>query len=179
MKINIEITGITPLLMHRFVENAKDDKNITPRESAIKFAYIDEVGKLYLPTCNIFACIIAAGGFHKLGKNKVTTQKSSLIPAGMIIENEVTNFIQPDDFEVDSRSVVIPSTGGRVMMHRPRLDKWVLPFTLSVDTKMFSSKFTREIVDDAGQKIGLGDFRPARKGIYGRFKVTKWQEEKD
>ena len=34
-----------------------------------------------------------------------------------------------------------------------------------------------QLVDDAGQKIGLGDYRPARKGPFGRFSVVSWVEE--
>lgn len=39
---------------------------------------------------------------------------------------------------------------------------------------MFGPILVRSIVDDAGKKIGLGDFRPARKGPFGRFVVKEW-----
>ena len=83
------------------------------------------------------------------------------------------------DFEVDSRSVVSPATGGRIMAHRPRLDEWSLSFTLEVDEDMFSAEFVRLVVDDAGRKIGLGDFRPDRKGPFGKFVVTGWKVIKE
>ena len=181
MKLHIEITGVTSLLMHRFnldeQESKVKDKNLTPREAARKVCYLDDDEKLFLPTTNIYACIIEAGKFHKDGKVKVTTARSSLIPAGVMIEGETVPFKTPETWEVDSRAVVVPSTGGRVVSHRPRLDNWCLDFTLLLDTKMFSPKFLRMIVDDAGSKVGLGDFRPARKGIFGRFVVTSWKEE--
>jgi len=180
MIINIEITGVTPLLMNRFnIEEVevKKEKNMLPRDAAKRVCYENEEGKLYYPTTNIFACIIEAGKFHKDGKVKVTTARSSLIPAGVMIEDQFVMFREPCSWEVDSRAVVVPSTGGRVVCHRPRLDKWVLEFRLSVDTKMFNPKTIRAFVDDAGNKVGLGDFRPARKGIYGRFVVTNWREE--
>jgi hypothetical protein len=43
---------------------------------------------------------------------------------------------------------------------------------------MFSEKIVRQLVDDAGQRIGLGDYRPARKGPFGRFKVVHWEQLK-
>lgn len=181
MKLHVEITGITPLLMNRFnideQQSKVKEKNLTPREAAKKVCYEDEEDKLYYPTTNIYACLIEAGKFHKDGKVKVTTARSSLIPAGIMIEGEIIYFKAPCSWEVDSRGVVVPSTGGRIVCHRPRLDTWCLEFTLLLDTKMFSSKFIRILVDDAGSKVGLGDFRPARKGIYGRFVVTNWREE--
>lgn len=180
MRLEIEITGVTPLLMHRFnieEQNIKKEKNLTPREEAQKVCYQNDQGKLYYPTTNIYACLIEAGKFHKDGKVKVTTARSSLIPAGLMIEGETVFFKEPETWEVDSRAVVVPSTGGRVVSHRPRLDNWKLEFTLKLDVKVFTPKFIRILVDDAGSKVGLGDFRPARKGIYGRFVVTNWNEE--
>lgn len=179
MKIDIEITGITPLLMNKFniEDSGKKEKNLTPREAAEKVCYLDEQKKLFYPTVNIYSCIIEAGKFHKDGKVKVTTARSSLIPAGLMIDGEFIYFNEPSQWEVDSRAVVVPSTGGRVVCHRPRLDKWALNFTLKLDTKMFSAKFIRVLLDDAGNKVGLGDFRPSRKGIYGKFCVTSWKEK--
>lgn len=188
MKIKVEISGVSPLLMNRFTEEneikvssgisrvSHGDKG-TPREQATKKAYIDSEGNLYLPGQIIYAAIIEAGKFHKSGKSKITTTKSSLVPAGIFIEDMICPF-HTKDFEVDSRSVVIPATGGRVMAHRPRLDDWKLNFTLEVDDKMFDEKTVRLLVDDAGSKCGLGDFRPNRKGTFGRFKVTGWTVEK-
>lgn len=186
--INVQISGITPLLMNRFTEEneVKVSSGVskvavggkgTPREQARKKAYIDDDDNLYIPGPNIFACLIQAGKYHKNGKSKVTTTKSSLVPAGMAVSDIVCK-LNTKDFEVDSRSVVIPSTGGRIMAHRPRLDEWSLSFTLEVDEEMFSVEFVRLLVDDAGRKVGLGDFRPDRKGPFGKFVVSGWQVEK-
>lgn len=189
MNISVTIEGVTPLLMNRFTEEAEVKvssgvskvaigKKGTPREQAEKKAYADtKTGELYIPGPNIFACLIQAGTFHKVGKSKITTTKSSLIPAGMAI-SEVICPLGTSHFEVDSRSVVIPATGGRIMAHRPRLDEWKLSFTLEVDESMFDEATARLLIDDAGSKVGLGDFRPARKGPFGRFKVTSWKKQK-
>jgi hypothetical protein len=79
------------------------------------------------------------------------------------------------DFEVDSRPVVVPATGGRIMCHRPRLDSWKLKGTAEIDDEMFSADLVRALFDDAGRKIGIGDFRPQRRGPFGRFNVTLWK----
>ena len=188
--IRVEIEGMTPLLMNRFTEEAevkissgtsaavKPKSKLSPREQAERKAYADENGNLYLPGPNIFACLIQAGTFHKIGKKAVTTLRSSLIPAGIAL-SEIVCPLNTKTFEVDSRSVVIPATGGRIMCHRPRLDSWALKFTLEVDEDMFHPDFVRELVEDAGHKIGLGDFRPARKGPFGKFSITAWRAEKN
>ena len=184
MQIEITIQGTSPLLMNRFtgenevkVSNGMSTVQIgkkgTPREQAEKKAYKDDKGNLYLPAPNIYAAIIAAGRFHKAGKEKLTTKKTSLIPAGIFMLDTVVP-LNTKHFEVDSRSVVIPATGGRIMCHRPRLDNWACTFHLEIDEAMFDGKFVRLLVDDAGRKIGIGDFRPERKGPFGRFVVIKW-----
>lgn len=148
-------------------------KDKLPRDVAADKLYKDKEGNLYLPGSMIFACLIAAGTFHKVGKSKMTTLKSSLIPAGVSIMDLVCP-LRHKGWEVDSRAVVIPSTGGRVMAHRPRLDEWVCTFNLDVDAEMFSERTVRILTEDAGKKIGLGDFRPSRKGPFGRFSVVNW-----
>lgn len=184
MLATVTISGITSLLMNRFNEAAeisvssgtrssiKTDR-LTPREMAEAKAYKSPDGQLFIPGTNIFACIISAGSFHKVGKSKVTTQKTSLVPAGVVITDLVCP-LNTDKYEIDSRSVVIPSTGGRIMCHRPRLDAWSTTFHMEIDEDIFTEKFVRLLVDDAGKKIGLGDFRPQRKGPFGRFNVTSW-----
>lgn len=146
----------------------------SPREQAEPKLYADEKGNLYIPGTNIFASIVAAGSYHKVGKRQLTTQKTSLIPAGMWILDLVCS-LNTKHWEVDSRSVVIPATGGRVMCHRPRLDEWETSFNIDVDPEMFNDKTVRMLVDDAGKKVGLGDYRPSRKGPFGRFVVKNWK----
>jgi len=189
VRVEVEIKGIYPLLMHRFTEEAEvsvqqkssrvnKGENGTPRSQADKFAYKHKSGKkrgmLYIPGNCMLAALIGAGKFHKLGRCKCTTQKSTLITAGMMVETETIE-LNTDHFEVDSRPVVNPVTGGRIMCHRPRLDKWGGTFQLWIDETMFTENLARAIVDDAGQKMGLLAFRPEKRGPYGRFVVTRWK----
>jgi hypothetical protein len=175
--LDVEIKGTEPLLMNRFIDESGmvKEKNLSPLEMAKKKCYEDKEG-LYYPTDNIYSCLIEAGKFHKHGKVKVTTARSSLIPAGLKISGDRIYFKTPKTWEIDSRAVVNPATGGRMMCHRPMLKGWELEFTLILDTTMFSSKFIKELLHDAGSKVGLGDYRPQRKGKYGTFIVVNWKE---
>jgi hypothetical protein len=188
MEIKVTISGIAPLIMNRFTEASEisvssgtrvsiRSKNGTAREEAEPKCYKDDKGNLFIPGANIFAALVAAGTFHKTGKSKLTTMRTSLIPAGIAVLEMVCP-LNTSEWEVDSRSVVIPSTGGRVMCHRPRVDEWSTSFTLDIDTEMFNDKTVRLLVDDAGKKLGLGDYRPQRKGPFGRFVVTGWEVTK-
>jgi hypothetical protein len=186
----VRIEGTTPLLMNNFHDEAAQsatsgtrmssigDKG-TPKEQAEMKLYTGNDGKPMIPLPNLFRCIIDAGKFHKAGKSKVTTIKSSIIPACVEVNTDdgVTVAIESNEpWQVDTRPVRIPSTGGRILAHRPKFDDWSLEFDVSVDTEMMSAKMLRAIIDDAGKRIGLGDFRPDCKGVFGKFVVTRWEE---
>lgn len=186
--ISITIQGSTPLLCNRFTDAAQmsatngnrsslvGDKG-SPREQAEARLYLGHVGRPMIPQPNLFRCLIDAGKFFKHGKGKITTQKSSLIPACVEVQGLEFPIVHKEPWEVDTRAVRIPSTGGRILCHRPCFHDWELSFTALVDTEMLGVKLFREVVDAAGKRIGLGDFRPDCKGPYGRFSVTRWQEQ--
>lgn len=187
-KVNVRISGVTPLLCNRFTDaaqiaatngtrlSATGDKG-SPQEQAASKLYIGHNGKPMIPTPNLFRCIIDAGAFFKAGKSKVTTQKSSLIPACVEVDGLELPIVHKDPWTVDQRPVRNPATGGRFLCYRPCFHDWELEFTLGYDPDMIQVKLLREIIDAAGKRIGLGDFRPACKGPFGKFVVTRWQEE--
>jgi hypothetical protein len=188
--IQVSISGTTPLLMNRFTEAAEravsgshrtalNGTRGTPREQAEPKAYKDKDGYLFIPGPNLFRAIIDAGKYMRSGKKQLTTAKSSIVPSFLALEGLECPITvaghRTKDFEVDSRSVVIPATGGRIMAHRPRLDDWNVDFTLTLEEREADLGLVRQLVDYAGSKIGLGDFRPDRKGPFGKFKVNRWE----
>ena len=185
--IQITIEGTTPLLCNRFSDEAMEkatngsaistigDRG-TPKEIAEKKLYIGHDGRPMIPQPNVFRSIMDAGKFFKAGKSKVTTLKSSLIPACMSIEEIEVPIIHKEPWTIDTRAVRIPSTGGRISTHRPCFHDWRLTFTVELDETVIGVKLLREIVDAAGKRVGLGDFRPDCKGPFGKFVVTEWKE---
>jgi len=187
-EITIEIQGTTALLCNRFTDEAQaaassgtraatnGDKG-SPIKQAEKRLYLNEKGDPVIPQPNLFRCLIDAGKFFKTGKSKVTTVKSSIIPACVDVAETEIPIIHKEGWRVDTRPVRIPATGGRILCHRPMFDDWRLRFTATLDTSVMTVDFFREIVDVAGSRIGLGDFRPDCKGPFGKFKVITWKEK--
>ena len=183
--IDITITGNTPLLLHRFTDAAQmsassgsrssiANDSLSAEEQAEQSLYLDDDGHSGVPGPNVFRSFIDAGTYFKVGKGKVTTQKTSLIPAAVSLSPVFCLFPKGSKWKVDSRPVRMPSTGGRILRHRPCYDRWSLGFTLELDESIIGEKLMREIVDCAGVRIGLGDYRPACKGPFGKFKVVSW-----
>lgn len=191
MRLKIRIEGTTPLICNRFTDAAAEASSSgtrgsgsakdrgTPLEIAESKLYSGLDGKPMIPQPNLLRCLIEGGRFHKTGKTQLTTSKSSHLYACVSIEGAEISLIHTQPWKVDTRAVRIPSTGGRILAHRPMFDDWALEFEVILDTSILGAKVFRMVVDDAGNRIGLGDFRPATKGPYGRFVVTRWEEVRE
>lgn len=188
--IDISIAGLSPLIMHKFTDKAAESATSgarvssantdrgTPHEQAEECLYVDDGGIIIIPQPNIFQSIISAGRFFKNGKSKITTLKSSLIPAAVVLPLEYTKLEFDEPWTVDTRPVRIPSTGGRILRHRPRFENWSCGFIAELDEGDISEKLFREIVGAAGAKVGLCDFRPETRGPFGRFSIVNWSIDK-
>lgn len=167
----VEIRGISPLLMHRFpLEPTEGLEKKTPEDQAKVSLYTDTDGP-FIPGVNIQRALVAAAAFSK-GKGRASLQK--VVAAGLFVIEANCRLISESSWSVDSRAVVIAATKGRIVRHRPRFDRWETTFTLSYDDTLLKESEVRRVVDDAGQKVGLLDFRPEKKGPFGRFMVTEW-----
>lgn len=190
MKIEITIEGVTALICNRFTDAAAESASNgtrsaiattdrgTPQEIAASKLYHDLDGNIAIPQPNLLRCLIEGGRFHKVGKQQLTSDKKSMLYSCVDIEGTMIVLEHKQPWKVDTRPVRIPSTGGRILAHRPMFDDWAMTFVLDIDLSIMSEKLMRQVVDDAGRRIGLGDFRPATKGPFGRFNVTRWAEEK-
>jgi hypothetical protein len=184
--INVEIRGITPLLIHRFGEEAEQEKKTRrietkvrdPREEATKNAYIATDGTFYFNAFSIPNAMGNAGSSHKATGTRKTLRY--VVPSAVRMNTDAVTIMNgkgpAKDFEVDSRPVTIPATKGRVMRHRPRFEQWGAQFELAVDDNLLSPEMAHQLLSEAGQSIGIGDFRPEKRGPFGRFMVTKWEE---
>lgn len=187
---NVTIEGTSALLQHRFSEDveAQSKKNTrrvqikseTPREAAEKVCYRDAKGNLYLPGPCISRMIREAGAGHKQRGSRKSLKY--VIAGAVSVTTETIELFNLDqkhklnDFEVDSRPVVIPSTKGRIMRHRPRLDEWVAKFTLRVNEDLIDPQTAQQLLVEGGVQLGIGDFRPEKGGPFGTFNVVEWKE---
>lgn len=192
-RIEIELTGITPLLHHRMTEEElfgllgtkskrkKDKEELTPREIAEKYAY--KIEDYYvIPTGYI------AGAFKGIAseyKQKNSQRKSMKSIAGGIMrpEHEFANLTDLEGnllkhFEVDIRKATNHQKGA-IAVCRPRFDKWKLITQIVIDDDLLSPEITLEMLNDAGKRSGIGSFRVSKGGYFGQFQVTKFEEIKD
>jgi hypothetical protein len=188
-RIEVSLAGVTPLLMNRMSDDqllalhAGDRRKFKsrrePREEATRKVYQTRDGDPYLPTENLMACLISAGMYIKLdGKRQMSTKQSTLLPGFLTIEDAylplVNNEESPAAWEVDMRQGRNPNGGEAVCVIRPRFDQWAFKTSFLIDGESIGEDVIRELVDIAGSRIGIGDFRPQRRGVFGKFKVVGW-----
>lgn len=193
MKIRALLAGIAPLLINRMTPETLNglltgvhppkNKDLSPKQIAVSKIYRrdDKVGPMGIPTLNLLAAIKAAGRFHKFdGKKAVSTAEGTLLYSFLSIEDEFLPFANNDakgeiPWEADMRRGTCMDVA--VCIVRPKFKDWSLDVTFQVDGKQVNESLIRQLVDTAGSKAGLCDFRPNKGGPFGRFAVRKWEVE--
>ena len=178
-EVEVEITGTTPLLMNSpkgMIENmtkktVNKNTNYDPQEQAEKVSYRKKDGELYVPAEAVKGCLVGAASYKKFGRY---TAKPIISGGVMIVPNQIG--LGTKDYEVDLRTVVIQRS--RVVKARPTLEKWKLKFTLMYDeTLIADGEMIKPILEEAGKRVGLLDFRPQKNGSFGMFEITQWKEK--
>jgi hypothetical protein len=170
----IEITGVSPLLMNRYPLDPIEALDKKPKEvQAENAAYRDESGYLYIPGPNIQRALVGGAAYSK-GKGRASLQKP--VAASVMVQEAVVT-LDRKEYTIDSRRVVNPSTKGAIVRHRPCIDNWKVQFSVLWDDDLITEEQLQRVVEDTGKRVGLLDFRPANKGPFGRFRITKFSSE--
>lgn len=184
-KIKVELSGTGEgLLMHscKEMEEPKAKKNPTKvydaKVDAEKAAYRNKDGFLYIPSRCLKACIINAASWYKFGKKSA---KPIIAGCSRIEQTEIIlldNKGKPIvEYEIDKRPVVVQQS--RIIRARPIIKEWKVKFDLVYDDRMIGDvELLNQILEEAGQRVGLLDNRPAKFGENGCFVVSKFAPEK-
>ncbi len=177
-KYEVKIRGVTPLLFNRFAEASISSKT-KKRAGAVKDQDIEEKfykdgrGRIYTPSTYLRGMLVEAGKNFKIqGKGKSTYSKIigssvNIHPDAIVHEKQ-----KWDTFTI---SAVNPMTHGRMMVHRPKMDEWELVFEVMFNSEDIPVEVMKNILDYGGQYVGIGDWRPQKKGQFGKFIVTEFK----
>lgn len=177
MKAEVKITGLPPgILFHNpasMVKSQKTARKIVPdpKVEAESYTYRNEHGILCIPSYALHRALIQAATGLKSPQNRKLTL-APFIAGDLMFEDQLISFGQKR-FEIDARPVVIQRN--RIVRYRPMLREWSAKFVLEWEPSTLGNDFHDVILPDllsaAGHRIGIGDFRPAKGGPFGRFKV--------
>jgi hypothetical protein len=176
-QIRVTVEGIVPLLTHnpssmtRTQSTAKRGTRIPEVEDEAQAGtYQLEDGTYAAKTEYFIAAIYKAAGAWKT-KNRGTMKSrlahisavEDLVPLCHLNGEPIKSYV------IDERSVVIGKA--RIIRARPRFDEWSATFTIKYDQQLVDEpKMIVDILADAGDRFGAGDYRPR----FGRFKVREY-----
>lgn len=187
-RAEVEIEGLTPLLMDR-MENKALLETITRK--GIKYQDLDEMAKnsryitevdgketLCIETRAVRACILNMAGYYKSGRlrmDRLLAGTMRIEPLSQTVEIHSGLDAIPlnkTDYEVDIRPV---GKKPKALKGRAKVWPWRVKFYLVAEEELF--KEHREklegMISGAGTVFGLLSYSPRNKGSFGTFKLVK------
>lgn len=179
----IHVEGITPLLINSpggmiAAANAgpvKTKKSVpTPAEEAELGTYRNVAGDLCFPTAAFRGALIGGAQGRKVGMSGLgTILKGAVYPA-----DEFTDLVDPDtgkpitDYVLDIRRAVLQKKNA-IMRARAKLLAWSADVTFEWDPQFTDEEMVVEMLSIGGTRVGVGNYRPEKGGMFGRFKVVE------
>ena len=179
--LRCKIVATKPLLMHNpAVMKSPDDgggrKRIpSPGDEARASRYVIKGDELGIPHTALRACLLSGAKGYRVGKvalGPIMSGCVSITPEdGMAALTRKGKPIK--DYEVDVRRAVVQRQG--VLRSRARVElPWEAEFEIQWDDEILGEGFPntlREIIAKAGTTVGLLDYRPEKKGWFGKFEL--------
>lgn len=177
IKVEIKGTGMG-ILLHNPAGMAapSNGKKIIPtpeQEAKAACYFMDDGQTLGIPSWNLFRSLVKAAGAFRDGK----LYMSKVVAGAVEVEPAMLSF-GTKEYSIDTRRAVIQGQG--ILRSRPLLKDWQLEFDLLVNEEDVSTAafpMLRAICEDAGRRVGLGDFRVEKNGPFGKFRVESWEAQ--
>ena len=171
----VEIKGASPLLMNRYIEGTLEEIKVRRGEARAPKVedklYLDGKGSPYVPATYIRGCLVEAGKNVRVqGKGKATYSK--LLGSTAIVTPDA--LVINGTWEPFTITGVSPVTHGRTSITRPMFRQWSLSFAVTTTDDIAEDKLA-VVLEEAGRFVGIGDWRPQKKGMFGKFIIAKFK----
>lgn len=175
----VKLQGISPYSQSRFHQTPKIPKELAGdyeiRTWRERCNYLSD-GRLFIPQ---MAFKNALGDVAKFLGEKIPGQRNATwtkhFESGLQIEDDLILPVMKDD--VEGEWFHVPSDGkpggsSRVLKCFPVVRAWQGDLTFYIIDDMITEDVFQRYLSEAGKFIGVGRFRPQKRGFYGRFKVV-------
>jgi hypothetical protein len=157
------------------------DKTLSLQTIAESRVIKNAEGKPGIPIEYMLGCLVEAGRSVKNGKKQISTATTTTIFSFLDFKDQTfLPFKTHSKMIVDVRKGNLDNKGKKtaVSIVRPKFEKWSIALEVEITTEGdFAAKddVVKKLFEAAGSQVGLGDFRPAKRGPFGRFKVAGWE----
>lgn len=193
----IGIEGRTPILMHStrgmvthpFEDEQKEilrkrgSNRTAVDEARLRFidcwlsVWIDEAQRPTIPMAALRSCIETAA--RKLKEGPKVRECFSVLSSRFSYDEDQYGSDLDDVANKAQFTTDVKVGQSRTLRTRARFDAWSCEFVVEVDATEIDQSNLEHWLDIAGRRIGLGDWRPHKGGIYGRFVLTEIAELED
>lgn len=189
--IDVTITGIAPLLQHRFpippdVLNPKGGTKVSGSrdfsEEWREYFYATPDGEIYQPASHLEGAMVRASGQFKVTGRRGKSYKELFQGNVFVQPDALLHHVQvPETLDTDAdkllyldvRPVIV--NRARVVRLRPTFKAgWCLDFEIQVLDDQISEEIVNDVLTTAGKTCGIGDYRPK----FGRFMISKFEVHK-
>lgn len=177
----ITVRGMSPLIMHRWSEKARKqmlDKQMKktvkkeakcPEEQYESSVYYLDDGRLGFPA-DAFKKAMIRGAKH-IGL-VMTDARTSFFVHGEYCTRDDRELV-PIKGEVKPREDMVRISGGTSdIRFRGQVVEWETELKISYNSNITSFDHIVNMLHAAGYGVGVGEWRPERDGIFGRFEVV-------
>lgn len=178
--LSVPIIGTAPLIMHRFSEKAKrqmldaQQGRKSPkqtRDPKVEYeAAFYRLGDGYgFPTLAFKQCTVKAARFYGKDVSMAGLQQFLFFTGATGTDGQLlTEIVGEPRMRED---VVRVGRGAADLRYRPEFTVWSARLVVTYVQSALTRGSVLSLIDAGGMGIGIGDYRPERKGAYGTFQI--------
>ena len=199
MQYKITVKGVTPIIHHNGAagldtrsavsreiaaiaakrggnRTAADDDRLRELE-AQRALWLDESGAPTIPATVIRAMI--EGGARKRKQGPKVRGGLMVLSTAFDYDTAKYGTAIEELGRTTQYTVPVVVKQSRILRTRAKFDTpWSCTFEVDVDDELIDQDNLLEWLDIAGRQIGVGDWRPEKSGMFGRFTASKIDESK-
>lgn len=178
--IRVPLVGTTPLIVHRFSEKAKKQMldnmqgRKTPKTAkdpeaeyeACFYRFAD--GGSGMPVIAFKAATVSAARFYGKAVSMVGLRQQVFFNGEMGVDGQMLARIEG---EPKMREDVTRVGMGTDLRYRPEYRDWRTTLEVTYVTSLLTRDSVLSLIDAGGMGVGVGEWRPERKGDFGTFRI--------
>lgn len=182
----VPIVGTAPLIMHKFSEKAKrqmlnaQQGRKSPKErrepdADYEAAFYRTKDGYGFPAVAFKACTIGAARFY--GKDvRMTDLRQFLFFKGVVSDNDPQALVEIVGEPRMREDVVRLGMSGTDLRYRPEFPEWSAQLEVIYVRSALTQESVLSLIDAGGMGVGVGEWRPEKKGDFGTFALDPTQD---
>jgi hypothetical protein len=183
----VPIKGTTPLIVHNFsaksrqmMLDAMQGRKAPAQRKDPEAEYQDAFYRMEdnspgFPAIGFKAATVSAARFY--GKNvKMTELRQFIFMPGIFSSRDPLMLVKINGDPVMREDTVRVGMGKADLRYRPMFPQWSATLKVIFVTNMLDLESVLSLIDAGGMGVGVGEWRPERRGEFGSYEVDRDKE---